>query len=305
MDLAAMYGTPGGPSAEDLEKTAQADLFVKLAADQGIDLNQLSDAQISHLWNSTFSKTAQEGEEEKKEEGEEKEEEKEEEGEESEEEKKEGAARAEFAQMKEWQEKVAEMDYLGRLMAHAYVQELGQIGDSMEKDAISRYTSPGVVKRTATKVLERMRGATKDIPAKLRSKYETVAERVGRQEVGGSRRSGGVSMNTPEEALARGKKIIKRTAAGGAATLAAGGGTAAAMHKKSSALDELAIESALQKVAAANFDVDEAATRIDGLLALHGAPEFVKSASAADVKEAVELRSLELLEAAGYPVNWE
>jgi hypothetical protein len=117
LNLASMYGTPGG---EEFEKTAQAELFAKLAADEGINLNNLEDHQISELWNSTFgTKLA---------------------GEECEEcgksececEEKTSAAQ-EFYREKDYQEKVAEADYLGRVMAHSYVQELGNIGDGMDK----------------------------------------------------------------------------------------------------------------------------------------------------------------------------
>ena len=40
---------------ENLEKQAQAELFAKLAAENGIDLEKLSEAQIEHLWTETFS----------------------------------------------------------------------------------------------------------------------------------------------------------------------------------------------------------------------------------------------------------
>ena len=51
--LASHYGTNGGGSSELLEKEAQTELFAKLAADNGIDLNTLSDEQVQGLWDAT------------------------------------------------------------------------------------------------------------------------------------------------------------------------------------------------------------------------------------------------------------
>ncbi len=152
MELAALYNTPGGPTQEDMNKTAEAQLFCKLAADNGIDLQQLTDEQVDHLYRATFGKKAEEAPppaEEKKDE--EKKDEgggspppfppKKEEGSDKEEEKKEAAAR-EFQKTKEAQAKYAEADYLGRVIAHSFVQELGLIGQSMEKEAKAAPAAP-------------------------------------------------------------------------------------------------------------------------------------------------------------------
>jgi hypothetical protein len=139
--LAAHYGTNGvktasaaaaGPTAEDLEKDAQMDLFCKMAAANGLDLNTLTDAQVEKLYADTFStKTAGElppqfaahakgkGEHEEKEEKDEVEE----------------KAKKEHEEKKAMAEKLAEADYVGRAMAHAYVQELGLIASAREKQA--------------------------------------------------------------------------------------------------------------------------------------------------------------------------
>lgn len=117
-ELAAMYGTP--TAVEDQEKVAEAQLFAKLAAENGLDLTQFNDDQIQELWNATFSKQASTEVQEQKP---------------DEEEKIAAAARAEFQAHQEWQEKVAECDKLGRVMAHAYVQELGLIDQQLQKQA--------------------------------------------------------------------------------------------------------------------------------------------------------------------------
>lgn len=74
--------------------------------------------------------------------------------------------------------------------------------------------------------------------------------------------------------------------------------------KKASAIDELAYAVALKKVAAAGWDADDAARRINAAATLNLIGESTKIASAPNLDMAVELRALELLEAARYPVEW-
>lgn len=115
--LADIYGTgqPESFDQEDLQKTAAAELLVKLAEEREVDLNQFSDEEIQEMVSELYGeeKTAQAPpfpptpkEEKKKDAKDEEEEEKN-------------------------KEKVAEADFLGRVMAHAYTQELGNI----EKEA--------------------------------------------------------------------------------------------------------------------------------------------------------------------------
>lgn len=122
--LAEFYGTNKTASAaaeEDLEKAASVELFMKLASDQKIDLAHMPDAQVNALYNSwvqktaaatapanTQTKTASE------------------EHEESEKKKREEAEK-EHEEKKAASEKLAEADFLGRVMAHAYTNELRKI----------------------------------------------------------------------------------------------------------------------------------------------------------------------------------
>jgi hypothetical protein len=156
--LAAQYGTPG-LSAEDHAKVASANLFVKVAAEQGVDLKQFSDAQLDALYRDFLAEKTALDEEAAKAEDDKKPEEKKPEGEgapppfppaksedkpadkgekpeEEDAEKKEAAA--EFARKKEEER----ADFLGRKMAHAYVQELGFIADSKEKAASAAAPAP-------------------------------------------------------------------------------------------------------------------------------------------------------------------
>jgi len=127
--LAEAYGThqtSAAPSDEDMQKQASINLFAKLAADHGVDLNKLSDEQVNELYSDFLAKMAEEKKDEKKEPppAAKKDEKKDEE-------EKEAAARAEFQLQKEAEAKVAEADYLGRVMAHAYVNELKKIAGQM------------------------------------------------------------------------------------------------------------------------------------------------------------------------------
>jgi hypothetical protein len=124
-ELAGMYGTTGVATTEDQEKVAEAELFAKLAAKHEIDLTQYTDEQVLELYNGTMGKVAEETCPEcKKADCTCPAADKEAAAAEAE---KVAAAQAEFQAKQEWTEKVAECDKLGRVMAHAYVQELGLI----------------------------------------------------------------------------------------------------------------------------------------------------------------------------------
>lgn len=232
-ELAALYGTTG-TTQEDQTKVAEAQLFAKLAADNGINLNELTDDQIQELWDGTFAKQATE--EEKKEPTEEKKEE-------AKEEEKKAAAQAEFNSQREWQEKVAECDKLGRIMAHAYVQELDLIKQAMEK-----------------KAEKAMPFAGKETPAEEKAEEKEMKEHK------------------------KGKEEHE--------------------EKKASAIDDLAAKQALQLAHEAGLDVKVAAKRIDAIATLGGPAQSEKTASATSLEETIQIRALEFLEAAGYPVTW-
>ena len=236
--LAAHYGTNGATktaSAEDLEKQAQYELFTKIAQSNGVDLSKLSDAQVQELFDKTFSKTAGEmppqfaahakgkdGKDGKDGKGD---------GEhgESIEEK----AKKEHEEKKEAAAKIAEADFMGRTMAHAYVNELQKIAEARAKTASAAPAAAATGEWTV------------ELP-KVASAMDTLA-----------------------------------------------------MHRAFEIVQEF------NKTAAANAKLDEreAATKI-AQVHTKGLNESIKVASAPDYKAAIELRALETLEAAGYPVNW-
>jgi hypothetical protein len=256
--LAQHYGT--GQTNEDTEKVAQAEMFLKLAAQNGIDVNALDDQQVESLWNATWNSEKIAEEETKEEEKDEKVEQAKKEHEE----KKEGAA------------KLAEADYMGRVMAHAYVNELEQIKEAGKIGDAAR-SAGSAIKHQAT----------------------------GRGHFGKAKDAKG---------WGRAAEAAKGTAHAAAIPTAVGG-TAFGAHKllkkkdksdaekTSSALDEVAANFAIEKAASYGFDPEEAVQRVGAVLTL-GIDESEKIAQVNDFDTAVDVRSSELLEAAGYPIDW-
>ena len=287
MDLATLN------AQEDLEKTAEAELFVKLAAENGIDLDGLKDDEVAHLYQQVFPKTAEEGK--AHEEGETAEEEK------DEEEKKEAAAQehrrklAAAAEMRHSEE-------CGRAMARSYVAELNKIGSELigqQEGGTDEAKEAGARIDNAVKAIRRFGN-------KAVNKVKHAPEVVG----GTARRLAGDMPAGKRLRSAKGQvertKNVGKAILGGGAAVAAGGAGAAALHRSkessaSSALDDLALAHAVKIAGAGGFDVDEAAERVAAVSIL-GLEESTKVASTLD--QQVEVRALEFLEAAGYPVTW-
>lgn len=122
--LASYFGNTvsSAPSSEDLEKSAQADLFMKLAAANNVDLEQLNDEQLSQLWSATFSKEAEMappfGKKDEKDDDEDKKD----------------KAKEELAEKKAEAEKFAEAEKMGQIMAHSYVAELRKIAEAVQEE---------------------------------------------------------------------------------------------------------------------------------------------------------------------------
>jgi hypothetical protein len=198
--LANLYGTGQdiGTNAE-VEKLAEAQVIDEQLRSEGIDVNSLSGEDILKCAYALFGdesalvKSAQE-------EGEE-----EEEGEESEE--KEESA----------EEKVAEADFLGRVMAHAYYQEKNLI----EKQAGIKDS------------LKSIPGHIKSLPGKLGDKARRM--RMSHQDAWlESQALGSGRLKAHMKGLANVAKEHPKTVAGlaGGAALAGGGGYAVSRKKK-------------------------------------------------------------------------
>ena len=160
-DLARLYAQ--SPDDAELQKQAEAELFCKIAAQNGIDFNALTDDQVNHLWKETMGKTAEEGEAPpfaKKEEGKDDDKEKEKK---EEDEKKEAAAREHAVKLAEARED-ARADELGRKMAHAFADEADKIA-SVQKGAQSKTASPLPPKLAAAVGRAREESKTASAPA--------------------------------------------------------------------------------------------------------------------------------------------
>jgi hypothetical protein len=243
--LAAIYGTNQVADEQDTEKLAAAELLVKLAEDEGIDLNQFSDEEVAGMIEELYQ--------------------------------------PEQENQDASQEKIAEADFLGRVMAHSYTQEMQEIekqANLTHAQIMSRTLSAGTKAGKNEALLTRLgkffKGQGKNIKEGV----------TGRRQVGDS-----PYMTASVSKLQRAKKLAP---AAGAAALLGGGGTVAAMHKHNAAdLDKLAEERAYQMMFEQGW-IDEQGN------ALHE-PQ-VKEAS--DIESEVETRALQMLEASGYPVTW-
>lgn len=276
--LAAIYGTGQNNAEDDLEKVAAAELLVKLAAENNIDLNSLSDAQIGELVQELY-KTAESAPPPPAKES------------------KESAESAEEKSKKEAQEKVAEADFLGRVMAHSMVQELNEI----QKEAGGKLDA---IKGGGKKALDWVKGRP---GAWSEAKRKATEAATGKGSLG----TGAMSKMDRLRALGSAAKTVAPELAAG--TMAVGGGAYGAKklfgkkkeekteEKAASANEELlnqaAAERALQMAKEAGW-VDA-----EGNLIAPPAQEEEKQA-AAELEQAVTLRALQMLEANGYPVQW-
>lgn len=289
--LANFFGTGGTenqPSAEDAEKVAQAEFFAKTAAAQGINLEEYSPAQIDWLWQKTFGTTkvaefppAKEGKPEGDGDGDEKKE-------------REEKARKEHEEKKASQERFEQATVFGKTAAHSYVAEMKHILEAGGLDFMKEAGLADKAKGVGKSFVKGLKGEG------IKDSYKAM------------KRDAGASVHG--ELAARGdlKKAVGRTAASyGAAGAAAGAAGAAAHHASKSkegsagpsAFEMEAAELALAKVAEAEFDQDQAITRLNAVLTL-GLNDSEKVASLATYEEALERRALEYAAAAGYPVEW-
>ena len=261
--LAAIYGT-GMPEEEDLAKTASAELLVKLAEEEGVDLNDFSDEEIAHMITNLQGEEKTAGEQELDDES---------------------------------QTKLAEADYLGRVMAHAMVQELGEI----EKQA----ADPQKQLAAGSKAGQMFRGAkakATELAGKGYAHQKGELKNILQQARGlaGSKKvelTGTKGQAVKSMAKSLGKASPTILAAGGLGYGAYRGGKAlfGKKEKKGSALDKLA-EARAYEILAENGWVDEDGGVFE--------PDTNQEKVASQLDFAVEAQALQMLEQAGYPVQW-
>jgi hypothetical protein len=118
--ISEVYGTrnAGQPQVteEDAEKIAQAQFFNQLCEEQGINIDHLDDSQVERLYKTAMDALAENAGQ----------------SQDDEQQQKEAAAEQEWSEKRAAAEKIAEVDALGRIMAHAYVDELKKIAQEGE-----------------------------------------------------------------------------------------------------------------------------------------------------------------------------
>lgn len=271
--LAEYYGTAepdaGAYADDDLEKMAQLTLLTKEAAAEGVDLSQFTDEELLAMADDLYG---------------------------------DGGYEPDFE--KEAQAKFEEADFLGRIMAHSFNQELGEIekqagwvqeaGKRIEGAGarVGEYAGkawrgakklPGQAARAVGRPIARGRsGAEQQAAAEFAKKkaFQNLSKRQQTRAIGRK-----ATQLQELSATRRGAAVL-----GGAAALGAGGaGAAYAMDRRKkqssdSAFDQLVIDRANEHLAAAGL--------------------IEKQAGEEDFDTIVDRAALELLEANGYPVEW-
>ena len=184
--------------------------------------------------------------------------------------------------MKEAQADAERADYCGRIMAHAYVNEMKKIASEMDKEARSYHDVLHEMKKNKKPLSEKVmhaahegKEALKSIGAKIKKDKGTHAAAAG-----AGLATGAIGATAANELAHDGKK------------------------KKASALDEIAGELAVKIAADGGFDPEQAGELLDTLFASGELADSAKVAFASTSDEALQVRALELLEQVGYPVTW-
>jgi hypothetical protein len=276
--LNELYGTSEIISGDDLEKQAAAEFLVKMAEEEGVNLDDLSDDEVAGLLSEIEGDMGKQA----------------------------SATDDDGAQ-----EKLAEADFLGRAMAHAYVNELNEIEKEARRATGSVVSELGRRAKGALGKAKEWAGIghmQRGLATRGKGKAEAAAagkirERLARGSKAGTMSEGmkGLYGQSAKKKSELGKKLTgkgtkelgegisrfgKRVVLPGAAV-----GTGAALLSKKSSdaeFDAIAEERALELLAEAGYDV--------------GA-EHEKVAEA-ELSQALDTRALEILESNGYPVNW-
>ena len=263
--LAELYGTRetigATEGSDDVEKLAEAQILDQVFEAEGIDVNAIPDEAIVKVAYELFGddsalvKMATDDGDADDEEGAEEEEGEEEEGE----------------------DKVAQADFLGRVMAHSFVNEQDSIKLAGGKKEVAKKGLDAVLaalKGKGQAAGKAIKGAPGQAGAALKGKGKAMQKsfQAGKKGKGGGTISG----------LKRMAKEHKKTMIGVGAGLGTAGaaGTYAAMKKKSSvAVEHLAEQRAMELLKEAGYDLDDGEDKL---------------------ASAVESRAYEMLAEAGY-----
>jgi hypothetical protein len=177
---------------------------------------------------------------------------------------KEAAARAEYQEKRAAAVKCAEAEAMGRIMAHSFVDEMAKVSAAMGGFPF----------------------------AKKEEGKEGKEEGKEKKEEGKEKKDEG---GEKEASVARANAVI--AAFEQAKTASVPGSTSTPNF------DEIAAWHAIDLLKQAHVDEKVAFERVNAAYVL-GLPESVKMASAADENKALELRALEICDAAGFQVDW-
>jgi hypothetical protein len=281
--LANIYGTNGG--GDDLEKTAQNMLLQKLAEEEGVDLSGLDEEQLAALAQEVLGGEEQQAA--------------------SEEQVEMSPEETEAYLAKEAQAKFEEADFLGRVMAHSYTQELEKIASVR---GLAMKAGKGLA-RGAEWVGEKL------TPKKLTQHVAEKARKAHGQKMYGTMRKKGLTpgdigefMKDPSYSRAHlrgslnaqakaGEKLHKRVGAGaaGAATLATGGAVHHGMKEKdASAFEKLAELRAAEILQANGVDPSTGAPMQEPQEQMGQEEQF---------GQALDQRAVEILAENGYDVS--
>lgn len=261
-------------SAGELSPDEKVEMFAKLANENGIDLSQLPDERLEQLFNETFAKQAGEMPPQfQKKDGDgdgkvndgkpsEKKEDKDERKE---------AAEREFQEKQAAQAEFERADFMGRTMAHAYVNEMRKIASNAEAASTQAPAQQPAAEKTAS---------MRDRLLKLASDEKKDGDGDGK--------------------VNDGKKDEKKSAPPWMKDKEASALDELAAETAVQIVQHYNKEAAAQGLP--QYDVKVAAERVAAVHTL-GMGESTKVASAQNVEQAAYIRALEFLSAAGYPVN--
>ena len=260
--LADVYGTGG---ADDLEKTAQMHILSKLAEEEGVDLSGLDDEQLGELYAQVAD--GDEGQEEVYVEPE---------------------PQSEEFLAKEAQAKFEEADFLGRVMAHSFTQEMDKIAGRM--DGVKAFAS-------------RAGNKAKSIGSSAKSKVVGAGKRTGQLLAGGRKgehgemagRRAGNSVKGFKQM--RGEALKSTGARVGAVGAAGGAGYAATREKRASAFEKLAEQHAASMLQAHGINP------ANGMQTPHVAPPVELAQEGDQFGQALDERAFEILAENGYDVD--
>ena len=267
--LAEAFSTTKVASAtpEDVEKRAQIEFFNGLCQEQGINIAELNDEQVDLLYKAAMDMRKEAGEmppQFAKKDGDKKD--KEPDGDKDDAKKE---AEAKIA--------AAEAEFMAKKAAATKVAEADAMGRIMAHSFVAELD----------KIAEARGGEGFPFPPKKDGdkKDEKDEKKDGEKKEASSQ----------EKAAALISAFQNKTA--GAAPQAAGGGSSTPNF------DEQACYHAIEMLKAAGVNADEAFGKVNAVYTL-GLKDSTKLASAPDATSGLEIRALEICEAAGYPVTW-